>query len=339
MNPVGTTPLKRRATVLGTEVAYLEAGVGEPIVLLYGNPTPSYLWRGVLAHLSGIGRCIAPDLVGMGDSAAPPEGPDRYTFVDHRRYLDALLDGLGVREPVTLVVHDWGSALGFDWANRHRGQVKCIAYLEAIVRPMRWAERDDTFRSVFRALRSAAGERMVLDENFFVDGYAHWLSECDVPKLFIKGEPGTTLRDDDRVKFCPQLAQPGRSRRARTALPAGGLTCGDRASRSSLARRDRRPGTRVAAPGPARVLSCRVRPSTQPKPRTVPDRRPAAAALVVSARGSAARRCSPLDLSPAGSLVVVGGAISHVDTAIEINRPVDPRIEAQAAPRSRSGAA
>lgn len=256
MNAAGTAPLKRRATVLGTEMAYVEAGVGEPIVLLHGNPTSSYLWRGVLAHLSGIGRCIAPDLVGMGDSAAPPEGPGRYTFVDHRRYLDALLDGLGVRESVTLVVHDWGSALGFDWANRHRDQVKGIAYLEAIVRPMRWAERDDTFRSVFRALRSAAGERMVLDENFFierflpagiqrrltdaemteyrrpfvhpgrsrepmltwarqlpldgepadvaavVDGYAHWLSECDVPKLFIKGEPGMTLRDDDRVKFC-----------------------------------------------------------------------------------------------------------------------------------------
>lgn len=95
----------------------------------------------------------------MGDSAAPPDGPDRYTFVNRRRHLDALLDGLGVRERVTLVVHDWCSALGFDWARRHRNQVKGIAYMEAVVRPISWAERDDTFRSAFGALRFAAGER------------------------------------------------------------------------------------------------------------------------------------------------------------------------------------
>ncbi len=248
---------KRRTTVLGTQMAYVEAGSGDPIVLLHGNPTSSYLWRGVIPHLAHLGRCLAPDLVSMGDSATPAgNDPDRYTFVGHRRYLDALLKALDARERVTLVVHDWGSALGFDWANRHRSAVRGIAYMEAVVQPMRWAERDDAFRSVFGALRSAAGERMVLQENFFIErflpngilrrltdeemaeyrrpflepgerrrpmltwarqlpldsepadvtaivrAYADWLSESDVPKLFIKGQPGQTLREGARVEFC-----------------------------------------------------------------------------------------------------------------------------------------
>ncbi len=127
---------KQRQQVLGRQMAYVEVGEGDPIVLLHGNPTSSYLWRNVLPHLQPRGRCLAPDLIGMGDSDKLPEsGPDSYRFVAHRRYLDALLEALDVRERVTLVVHDWGSALGFDWANRHREAVKGIAYLEAIVRP------------------------------------------------------------------------------------------------------------------------------------------------------------------------------------------------------------
>ena len=112
---------KQRIEVLGSNMAYVEAGTGDPIVLLHGNPTSSYLWRNVVPHLVGLGRCIVPDLIGMGDSDKLPEsGPDSYTFVEHRRYLDALLDALDIGGRVTLVVHDWGSALGFDWANRHR---------------------------------------------------------------------------------------------------------------------------------------------------------------------------------------------------------------------------
>ena len=126
---------KQRRRVLGSEMAYVEAGTGDPIVLLHGNPTSSYLWRNVLPHLQPLGRCIAPDLIGMGDSEKlPNSGPDSYRFVDHRRYLDALLEALDVHERVTFVIHDWGSALGFDWANRHREAVKGIAYMEAIVR-------------------------------------------------------------------------------------------------------------------------------------------------------------------------------------------------------------
>ncbi|MEA3511442.1 MAG: alpha/beta fold hydrolase, partial [Actinomycetota bacterium] len=128
---------KHRIEVLGSEMAYVDVGEGDPIVFLHGNPTSSFLWRNVIPHVSGSGRCIAPDLIGMGDSDKVP-GLE-YRFADHRRYLDAFLDGVGVGDAVTLVIHDWGSALGFDWANRHRESVAGIAYMEAIVRPVSWS--------------------------------------------------------------------------------------------------------------------------------------------------------------------------------------------------------
>jgi haloalkane dehalogenase len=154
---------KQRRRVLGREMAYVEVGQGDPIVLLHGNPTSSYLWRNVLPHLQPLGRCIAPDLIGMGDSdKLPDSGPGSYRFVEHRRYLDALLESLAVRERVTLVVHDWGSALGFDWANRHRDAVKGIAFMEAIVAPQGRDHWDKMgMRSALEALRSEAGEAMV----------------------------------------------------------------------------------------------------------------------------------------------------------------------------------
>ena len=144
---------KQRRRVLGREMAYVEVGKGDPIVLLHGNPTSSYLWRNVIPHLQQVGRCIAPDLIGMGDSdKLPNSGPRSYRFVEHRGYLDALLDALDVRERVTLVVHDWGSALGFDWANRHRKAVKGIAYMEAIVRPQGWDLRPCKYNVHVRAV-------------------------------------------------------------------------------------------------------------------------------------------------------------------------------------------
>jgi haloalkane dehalogenase len=145
-------------------------GAGDPIVFLHGNPTSSYLWRNVMPHLEGAGRLIAPDLIGMGDSAKLADsGADRYTFVEHRRYLDALLDLLDVTADVTLVVHDWGSALGFDWANRHRQAISGIVHMEAIVRPVTWEEWPEAARRVFQGFRSPAGEEMVLDKNVFVE--------------------------------------------------------------------------------------------------------------------------------------------------------------------------
>jgi haloalkane dehalogenase len=170
--PLSTEPRYARsfADVLGSRMAYVDVGNGDPIVFLHGNPTSSYLWRNVMPHLEGCGRLIAPDLIGMGDSdKLLASGPDRYTFVEHRRYLDTLLETLGVDSNVTLVIHDWGSALGFDWANRHRDSVKGIAYMEGIVRPVSWSDWPEAARKVFQGFRSAAGEEMVLDKNIFVE--------------------------------------------------------------------------------------------------------------------------------------------------------------------------
>jgi haloalkane dehalogenase len=158
---------RRRIAVLDTEMSYVDTGEGDPIVFLHGNPTWSYLWRNVIPHVSALGRCLAPDLVGMGQSGRSPAGA--YRFVDHARYLDAWFEALGLTRNVTLVVHDWGSALGFHRATRYPDQIRAIAYMEAIVMPQRWESFGDV-ASVFRALRSPEGEKMVLDGNFFVEG-------------------------------------------------------------------------------------------------------------------------------------------------------------------------
>ena len=161
---------KKRAAVAGRTIAYVEEGTGDPIVFLHGNPTSSYLWRNVMRGLEGKGRLIAPDLIGMGDSDKLPEsGPGSYRFVEHRRYLDGLLETLGVTENVTLVIHDWGSALGFDWARRHADAIRGIAFMEGIVAPLSWDDWPEESRGVFQAMRSEAGDGMVLEKNFFVE--------------------------------------------------------------------------------------------------------------------------------------------------------------------------
>ncbi len=161
---------KQFLSVFDRAMAYVDTGQGDPIVFLHGNPTFSYLWRNILPYLQGESRCIAPDLIGMGDSEKlPHSGPGSYTFVEHRRYLDALLAALHVEHNVTLVLHDWGSALGFDWANRHHDAVKGIAYMEAIVQPLTWDQWSPPTRAFHEKLRSAAGEQMILEENLFVE--------------------------------------------------------------------------------------------------------------------------------------------------------------------------
>jgi haloalkane dehalogenase len=163
-------PAKQRLTVHGRSMAYVERGAGDPILFLHGNPTSSYLWRNVMPHLTGLGRCLAPDLIGMGDSEPLDDpGADSYRLVEHRHYLDGLIEALGITERVTLVVHDWGSALGLDWANRHREKVKGVVYMEAIVRPLTWAEWPESIQKLFRGFRSPAGEDMVLAKNVFVE--------------------------------------------------------------------------------------------------------------------------------------------------------------------------
>ncbi len=158
---------RQRVRVLDTEISYVDVGAGDPIVFLHGNPTSSYLWRNIIPHVSDLGRCLAPDLIGMGRSGPSPAGA--YRFVDHARYLDAWFEALGLTRNVTLVLHDWGSALGFHRAARFPDQVQAIAYMEAIVQPRRWDDFPNGRDAMFRALRSDQGERMVMDENFFIE--------------------------------------------------------------------------------------------------------------------------------------------------------------------------
>ena len=169
--PFSTEPLsKQYKTVLGKKMAYHEAGEGDPIVFLHGNPTSSYLWRNIIPHLSGKARCIAPDLIGQGDSDKLNDvSPGTYRFVDHREYLDGLLNELDLGDHVTFVIHDWGSALGFDWANRHRDRVAGVAYMEAVVSNILWENFDEGGRRVFQGFRSSAGEEMVIEKNIFVE--------------------------------------------------------------------------------------------------------------------------------------------------------------------------
>ncbi len=158
--------------VRGSRLAYLEAGSGAPIVLLHGNPTSSYLWRDVIPHLAESGRVIAPDLIGHGDSDKLPasDGPGRYSFEGTYDYLSDMLDALGVTSNVTLVLHDWGSALGFHWAYRHQDRVRAIAYMEGIVRPLlSWDEWPEKARGIFQGFRSAKGEDLILKRNMFIE--------------------------------------------------------------------------------------------------------------------------------------------------------------------------
>jgi haloalkane dehalogenase len=189
-------PHPRQTTrILDAEMSYVDTGAGDPIVFLHGNPTSSYLWRNVIPHVAGLGRCLAPDLVGMGRSSRSPTYS--YRFADHARYLDSWFDALGLTENVTLVVHDWGSALGFHWARRHPSRIKAIAYMEAIVRPMRW-EHFGGPDNIFRALRSDAGEALVFDQNAFV--------ERVLPSAVLRG-----LTDDEMTAYrAPYAAREAR---------------------------------------------------------------------------------------------------------------------------------
>ena len=195
---------RRRVALLDSELAYVDTGAGDPIVFLHGNPTSSYLWRNVIPHVAGLGRCLAPDLVGMGDSGKAPAGA--YRFADHARYLDAWFEALGLARNVVLVVHDWGSALGFHWARRHPERVRGIAYMEAIVRPVTWAEWPEAARKIFQAMRSPAGEEMVLQKNVFV--------ERILPASVLRG-----LTPEELERYRAPYREPGESRRPTLTWP------------------------------------------------------------------------------------------------------------------------
>lgn len=187
-------------------MAYVEHGSGDPIVLLHGNPTSSYLWRSVIPELSDSGRCIAPDLIGMGDSAQVAAGRDAYRFSMHAEYLEALLDVLEVEENVTLVGHDWGGPLLFDWGRKNSGAVRGVAFMETIVTPVTWEDWPQAARGVFQGMRSDAGEEMVLVKNVFV--------ERILPASVLSG-----IADEDMEIYRRPYLEAGESRRPTLTWP------------------------------------------------------------------------------------------------------------------------
>jgi haloalkane dehalogenase len=205
---------KQIASVFDHHMSYVDTAPGghdsgRTILFLHGNPTSSFLWRNVIPHLEEFGRCIAPDLIGMGDSdKLPDSGPGRYTFAEHRRYLDALLLGLGITAAgrIVLVVHVWGSALGFDWARRHPQAVDGIAYMEALVAPVTWADWPDEARGIFQAFRSPKGEELILERNYFV--------EKVLPMAVL-----SPLPDDVMEAYRRPFADPGEGRRPTLTWP------------------------------------------------------------------------------------------------------------------------
>lgn len=207
---------KRYVLVNGLRMAYVEEGAGDPIVFLHGNPSSSYEWRNVMPHQSGLGRCIAPDLIGMGDSdKLPDSGPGSYRFIHHREYLDAFLAALDIRDRVTLVLHDWGSALGFDWAYRHPDKIRAIAYMESFVATIAsWNDWPAEAIATFQALRSEFGEDMVLRDNFFI--------EQVLPAGVIR-----KLTDEELTVYRRPYIQPGESRRPTLTWPREVPVAGD----------------------------------------------------------------------------------------------------------------
>ena len=194
---------RQRVAVLDSEMAYVETGRGDPIIFLHGNPTSSYLWRNVIPHLDGLGRCLAPDLIGMGQSGKNPGGS--YRFADHSRYLDAFLEALGVQNAV-LVLHDWGGGLGFNWAARNPSKVRAIAYMETIVAPVLWDDWPERARNVFKGMRSPAGEAMVLEKNIFIEGI--------LPNAIIRD-----LSREEHDTYRAPWSEPGEGRRPMLTWP------------------------------------------------------------------------------------------------------------------------
>ncbi|MEV6253152.1 haloalkane dehalogenase [Nocardia sp. NPDC051929] len=207
--PYSTAPFaaKKFSDIRGQRMAYIDEGQGDAIVFQHGNPTSSYLWRNVMPHCAGLGRLIACDLIGMGDSSKLPDSdPDRYTYAEHREYLFDLWDALDLGDNIVLVLHDWGSALGFDWANQHRDRVRAIVYMESIVMPVTWEQWPEGARGVFQGFRSPAGEGMVLEKNIFVERVL----------------PGSVLRalsDAEMAEYRRPFASPGEDRRPTLSWP------------------------------------------------------------------------------------------------------------------------
>lgn len=197
---------KRFADSYGARMAYFETGAGAPIVFLHGNPTSSYLWRNVIPYVADLGRCIAPDLIGMGDSdKLSPSGPGVYSFFEHNRRLAALLDAIGVEDQVTLVVHDWGGSLGFQWAMTNAHRVKAIAFMETFVVSQNDQNTPAQALDFFRRYRTAEAEREVLEDNQFVE------------RVLLGQFPA--MAEADKSAYRRPFLEPGESRRPTLEWP------------------------------------------------------------------------------------------------------------------------
>jgi haloalkane dehalogenase len=207
--PISAKPYRQKtfATVNGRRMAYVEYGSGDAIVFQHGNPTSAYLWRNIMPYCEGLGRLIACDLIGMGDcDKLESSGPEHYSYAEQRSYLFALWDQIGLGNKVILVLHDWGSALGFEWANGHRDRVQGIAYMEAIVTPLTWADWPENARRAFQGFRSATGEEMILEKNMFVERVL----------------PGSIIRrldEEEMAAYRKPFARPGEDRRPTLSWP------------------------------------------------------------------------------------------------------------------------
>ncbi len=198
---------KKFTDVLEHRMAHVEMGQGAPILFLHGNPTSSFLWRDVMAAMDGAGRLLAPDLIGCGDSdKLPDSGPGSYSIAQHAEFLEAWIDAVIPDGPVSLVIHDWGGALGFDWARRHADRVHAIAYMETIVRPMEWPEFSKAARPIFEALRTPAGEDMILEKNIFVE-------------RILTGSILRELSEEEMTEYRRPFAEPGEGRRPTLTFP------------------------------------------------------------------------------------------------------------------------
>ena len=203
ISPEDTHP-RQKIAVLDSEMVYVEIGQGDPIVFLHGNPTSSYLWRNIIPAVQGYGRILAPDLIGMGQSGKNPAGT--YRFVDHARYLDAWLEAVDATQNVTFIIHDWGSALGFYRTHRYPEQVKALVYMEAIVQPLTWANWPEAAKSIFQAMRSPAGEEIVLEKNVFVE-------------RILPSSVQRTLTEAEMAVYKQPYLEPGESRRPTLTWP------------------------------------------------------------------------------------------------------------------------
>lgn len=204
---LSTKPRKKFIKVNNKKMAYIEMGHGDPIIFQHGNPTSSYLWRNIMPHLAKQGRCIAIDLIGMGDSEKLDQsGPNKYLYEEQREYLFKAWEQLGINNNVTLVIHDWGSALGFDWAFLNPKAVKGIAYMEALVRPVKWGEWPDSATNIFKAFRSNAGEELILNKNIFIEGVLpnSIIRQLNTEEMAIYREPFLKSGEDRR----PTLSWP-----------------------------------------------------------------------------------------------------------------------------------